>query len=101
MSDRTGAIFKKLSNLRSSSGHSSNLMEDKELVSRIKSLREQTGLTQRELSLIVGVTENTIANWESGRSGLDLIEKLIKLCRALNCSLDDLVEVRDARTKSN
>lgn len=76
-------------------------MEDKELVSRIKSLREQAGLTQRELSLIVGVTENTIANWESGRSGLDLIEKLIRLCEALNCSLNDLVEFRDARTKPN
>jgi transcriptional regulator with XRE-family HTH domain len=61
------------------------------LISNIAQLREQAGLTQRELSLILGVTETTIANWERGRSGLDWIERLIKLCKALNCNLEDLI----------
>jgi transcriptional regulator with XRE-family HTH domain len=61
------------------------------LISNIGQLREQAGLTQRELSLILGVTETTIANWERGRSGLDWIERLMKLCKALNCNLEDLV----------
>jgi transcriptional regulator with XRE-family HTH domain len=61
------------------------------LISNIGQLREQAGLTQRELSLILGVTETTIANWERGRSGLDWIDRLMKLCKALNCNLEDLV----------
>lgn len=59
---------------------------------RIATLRERAGLTQRELAQIVGVTETTIANWERGRSGLDWIERFIKLCEALNCTLEELVE---------
>jgi transcriptional regulator with XRE-family HTH domain len=61
------------------------------LISNIAQLREQAGLTQRELSLLLGVTETTIANWERGRSGLDWIERLIKLCKALDCNLEDLI----------
>jgi transcriptional regulator with XRE-family HTH domain len=65
---------------------------DMTLVSKIAPLREAAGITQRELSQIVGVTETTIANWERGRSGLEWIDRLIKLCQALNCELDDLIE---------
>jgi transcriptional regulator with XRE-family HTH domain len=64
----------------------------KSSVSRIAELREQVGLTQKELSNLVGVTENTIANWEKGRSGIDWIEKLIRLCKALNCDLKSLID---------
>lgn len=68
-------------------------MEDtKSLVSRIAEFRERAGLTQRELSKLVGVTENTIANWEKGRSGIDWIEKLIRLCKALDCDLESLID---------
>jgi len=67
--------------------------------SKIALLRERTGLTQRELAQIVGVTETTIANWERGRSGLEWIERFIKLCRALNCNLDDLIEEPSISTK--
>lgn len=62
------------------------------LISNISTLRERSGLTQRELALIVGVTETTIANWERGRSGLEWIDRLIKLCQALDCSLEDLID---------
>jgi transcriptional regulator with XRE-family HTH domain len=62
------------------------------LVSKIAVLREASGITQRELALTVGVTETTIANWERGRSGLEWIDRLIKLCQALDCNLEDLIE---------
>lgn len=61
-------------------------------VPKIAALRERAGLTQRELAQIVGVTETTIANWERGRSGLEWIERFIRLCQVLNCTLDDLIE---------
>jgi transcriptional regulator with XRE-family HTH domain len=58
----------------------------------IASLREKAGLTQLELSRLVGVTESTIQNWESGRTGTDYIERIIRFCKALNCQVEDLIE---------
>lgn len=55
-------------------------------------LREKAGLTQLELSRLVGVTESTIQNWESGRTGTEQIERIIKFCKALNCQVEDLIE---------
>lgn len=65
---------------------------NKKVKSRIAQLREKVGLTQLELSRIVGVTETTVQNWESGRSGVDQIERIIRFCKALNCQVDDLIE---------
>lgn len=59
---------------------------------RIAILREQAGLTQLELSRLVGVTESTIQNWESGRTGIDHIQRIIKFCQALGCRVEDLIE---------
>ena len=61
--------------------------------SKIATLRDKQGLTQLDLALAVGVTETTIANWEKGRSGLPLVLQLIKLCKILDCTLEDLIEV--------
>ncbi len=59
---------------------------------RIALLREKAGLTQLELSRLVGVTESTIQNWESGRTGTEHIERIIRFCKALNCQIQDLIE---------
>jgi transcriptional regulator with XRE-family HTH domain len=59
---------------------------------RIAFLREKAGLTQLELSRLVGVTESTIQNWESGRTGTEYIERIIRFCKALNCPVEDLIE---------
>lgn len=63
---------------------------------RIALLREKAGLTQLELSRLVGVTESTIQNWESGRTGTDHIERIIRFCKALNCQVEDLIEYMSA-----
>jgi transcriptional regulator with XRE-family HTH domain len=55
----------------------------------ITQMRTKAGLTQAELAQLVGVSENTIANWERG-SASKWISHLIKLCSALNCDLEDL-----------
>lgn len=59
---------------------------------RIAFLRDKAGLTQLELSRLVGVTESTIQNWESGRTGTDHIERIVRFCQALNCQVEDLLE---------
>ena len=50
------------------------------------------GLTQQELGAFVGVTTNTVQNWESGKSGLDQIRKFLRLCAILGCDLADLID---------
>lgn len=61
------------------------------LVSKIGELREKQGLTQRQIAMELGVTETTVANWERGRSGLDWIDRLNRLCKLLECDLDELI----------
>lgn len=55
----------------------------------VAKMREKAGLTQAELAKVVGVSENTIANWEKGTAS-KWITHLNRLCNALNCSLQDL-----------
>lgn len=55
----------------------------------IAALRAKAGLTQVELAEKIGVSENTIANWEKGTAS-KWIKQLHRLCTTLNCTLDDL-----------
>ncbi len=64
-------------------------------VSKIADLRKRVGFTQRQLSDVVGVTESTVRNWEAGRNGLDLFVTVARLCKALNCTPDELVAMID------
>lgn len=67
-------------------------MERIKPIPRLAKLREQAGLTQLEVSQLLGVTETTIANWEKGRSGLEWIERLVKLCKIYSCTPEELLE---------
>ncbi len=59
-------------------------------VSRVAELRKRAGLTQRQLAIKLNVTESTIANWEQGRNALTWFERVALLCKALNCSPNEL-----------
>lgn len=59
--------------------------------SRLAKLREQAGLTQVQLAVLVGVTPNTIQNWEK-ENGLDQLERYLKLAEIFGCNVADLVE---------
>lgn len=50
----------------------------------VTQLRDQAGLTRRELADRIGVKENTLAKWES--EGVKHLEKLLRLCLALKCA---------------
>jgi transcriptional regulator with XRE-family HTH domain len=76
--------------------------EQTKAISKIADLREQAGLTQAQLAVFIGVTTNTIQNWESGKSGVEQIERFLKLCEILGCELKDLVEyVPDLNTSES
>lgn len=57
---------------------------------RIKMLREQKGMKQRELAEELGVSQNTLSTWETERYEPDA-EMLRKIAAALNTSVDYLI----------
>ncbi len=57
----------------------------------ITKLRKQSGLTQRQIALALGLTDLTVRNWEAGRSKMKLEpDRMLLLCKTLNCSLEQL-----------
>jgi transcriptional regulator with XRE-family HTH domain len=67
-------------------------MNSLKAVSRVALLREKIGLTQLELAQFLDVTENTIANWERGRSGIEWFVRIATLCKIFQCHPEDLFE---------
>lgn len=66
---------------------------------RLKSLRQKHGLTQAELGEKLGVNQNTVSNWESGKRNADF-PNLSKLAEIFNCTTDYLLEVSDVEKVS-
>jgi len=63
--------------------------------------REKLGLSQDAIAVIVGVSRNTVGNWEAGRTGPSL-QMLSKLALALDTSANQLVTeaVNDAKEEA-
>lgn len=57
---------------------------------KLKVLREQRGYTPEYVAGLIGVSRNTIINWESGKSE-PKISQFIKLCKVLKCSQKELL----------
>ncbi|CAN5624208.1 hypothetical protein BH23CYA1_BH23CYA1_13720 [soil metagenome] len=64
-------------------------------MSKIADLREQAGLTQRQLADLVDVDPSTVRNWERNRSSIEAFIRFAKLCDALGCGPDDLYTSED------
>lgn len=58
----------------------------------IAELREAKNLTQSELADAINADVSTVRNFERGRSGINMIKRLIKICDALDCNIRDLVD---------
>ena len=59
--------------------------------SPLKRRREELGLTQRDIALALGKTDQTISNWETGIYEAKLTLREVKvLCRLLRWTLEDL-----------
>lgn len=65
------------------------------IVSEIAQFRKNKGLTQRQLADLLEVSEDTIANWESGRSELYWLDRCVKLCVIFGCSPDKLISYQE------
>ena len=70
-------------------------------VTRIAKLRQAQNMTQAELARAIDADVSTIRNFERNRSGSKMILRVINLCNALNCSVEDLIEMVDVEEVEN
>lgn len=59
-------------------------------MNRIKELRLEKKLNQKELAEIIGIAQPTLSGWETGRTQIDY-ENLIKLAKFFEVTLDTLL----------
>ena len=65
-----------------------------EIISRnIKNEIEHSGKTKTEIAQAIGVSNPTVSQYLSGRIQPSL-STLSKLCNFLNCSADDILEIK-------
>ena len=70
------------------------------LLSNLKFLREEQGLTQSEVAQKIGKDNTTIAKWESG-DRKPTVQDLIKICKVYNTTVIDLFETDYVSMGSN
>ena len=63
--------------------------------SPIAQRRIALGMTQQQLAEAVSSTQQTIAQWEQGKRD-PRISSLLKLADALNCTVDELIQINDS-----
>ena len=61
-----------------------------EIANKIQQLRKKINMSQEELSNKIGVTRQTISNWETGDSAPNIKQEK-ELAKVFNVSLDELV----------
>ena len=60
------------------------------------SRRQEAGLTQTDLAQKIGTVQQTISHLETGERGAPGILMLVRIARALKCSVYDLIEEETA-----
>lgn len=57
-------------------------------------LRESLGLTQRQIAEAVGVTDQTVSNWERGVYAPRLtLRQTVRLCKAVDRTVEELADL--------
>lgn len=56
---------------------------------KLLALRKRSGMSQQEVAVVIGVTRQTVSNWEQGQ-GAPSLDKAAELARLYGVTLDDL-----------
>jgi len=67
---------------------------------RLRQIRKQLNITQKELAAKAGCDQSTIAGIETGRR-TGRLKLLVRIARALNVSLDELVAAENDASKKD
>lgn len=65
--------------------------DEMEIGTKLKNARAKSGLTQEKVAEEIGVTRQSMSNWENGRSYPDIVS-VIKLSDLYSVSLDELLK---------
>ena len=57
---------------------------------KIREMREERDMTQRDLGNAISVSDKTISKWETGRGMPDIV-MLRRICKVFGCTIDELV----------
>lgn len=72
-------------------------MEHKTFKEKLKELRNEKGLSQKEFAAILQTTDDSVFSWEKGRSQPS-IETIRTICAYFNVSADYLLGIKDKFT---
>ncbi len=70
----------------------------KALQGALKSFRVESGVTQQELSALLGKPQSYVSKYESGERRLDFVE-VVEICDALGVTPEHLVRIYRAKTE--
>lgn len=64
------------------------------MTKKLKEMRQARGLSQSQLAEKTGINVRTIQHYEQGSKNFDhaRIDTILKICIALNCKLEDVIE---------
>ena len=64
------------------------------MTKKLKEMRQAAGLSQSQLAEKAGINVRTLQHYEQGSKLFDhaRIDTILKICLALNCKLDDIIE---------
>lgn len=67
-----------------------HLAEYRKVINKLRTIREESGVTQEQLASMLGIKQTSISKIETCERRLDIIE-LRNVCKVLNISLVDFV----------
>lgn len=65
---------------------------------KLKYYRKANKMTQKKLAELVNVTQQAVQRWENG-SREPTLQNLYDLCRILNISVDELINIKENNSK--
>ena len=66
---------------------------------KLTKLRKEKGLSQEDLANELNVSRQAVSKWESNNSYPET-EKIIVLCKIFNCSMDELIGLKESKIKN-
>ncbi len=69
-------------------------------MNNLQKIRKLRGLSQNGLVIRSGVSRSLITKYESGERNINKasVDTVYKLAKALNCSIEDIIDVSDSDT---
>ncbi len=72
--------------------NSGNLIITTKVPEMLTEFRESKGITQNHILVALDISLSTLQNWEKGRVAPSILERCIKLCNILECTIEELVD---------